>query len=289
MKTFFQFKKQRELGDIISDSFGFIRNEYKSFFGTILKICAPYILIYLASMVFYMYAIGDVLDFTNSSRNAGFSAGMMFLSIALLLISTILAYVFASASVLNYIKSYINNNGLINENEIKQGIYKQLAGFLGLGILKWITIIVGAMLCFLPVFYLMVPMFVVFSVYVFEEKDVSDSYSYSFSLIKDEFWMTFFTIIIMYIIIAIAGYAFSLPASLYSIIKMGTFSSEFDPADMKSFFDPIMILLNILSYLFQYTLNLILIVSAALVYFNLNEKKNFTGTFEQIESIGSDS
>ncbi|WP_053971704.1 hypothetical protein [Mangrovimonas sp. ST2L15] len=289
MKTFFQFKKQRELGEIISDSFGFIRHEYKPFFSTILKICAPFILIYLGCMVFYLYAAVDMFDFNSSSRNGLFSGGIMLLSVGLFVVSAILAYVFASASALHYIKNYIHNNGVINESEIKQAVYQQITGFLGLGVLKWITLIIGAMLCFLPVLYLMVPMFIVFSIYVFEDKDVSDSYSYSFTLIKDEFWMTFFTLIIMYIIITIAGYAFSLPASLYSMIKMGTFSSEFDPSDMSSFFDPIMILLNIIAYFFQYVLNLVLVISAVLVYFNLNEKKHLTGTFEQIESIGSDS
>ena len=46
------------------------------------------------------------------------------------------------------------------------------------------------------------------------------------------------------------------------------------------------IFLNVISYLFKFLLNLILTVSSALVYFNLNEKLNFTGTFERIQSIG---
>lgn len=35
--NYIEFKKQRELGEILSDSFVFIRNEFKPFLGTILK------------------------------------------------------------------------------------------------------------------------------------------------------------------------------------------------------------------------------------------------------------
>jgi hypothetical protein len=67
---------------------------------------------------------------------------------------------------------------------------------------------------------------------------------------------------------------------------MGVFSGEFDPANMESIADPIYILLNLFSTFFQLLLNLILVVASALLYFHLNEKKNFTGAFERISTIG---
>ena len=114
-----------------------------------------------------------------------------------------------------------------------------------------------------------------------------DSFSDSFSLIKDEFWITFLTIFVIGIIVTVASYAFALPASIYSIIKMGVFSGEIDPGDLGSFFDPVYIILNVLSYAARFLLNLISVVAGVFIYFNLNERKNFTGTYEAIERLGN--
>ena len=106
---YIEFKKQRELGEILSDSFGFIRNEFKPFFGTILKIVGPYILVMLISMGFYMYTIGDVFNLTALGGNqfSAFSPVIMVISVLALILSSIAAYVLAQGTVLYYIKSYI--------------------------------------------------------------------------------------------------------------------------------------------------------------------------------------
>ena len=116
-----------------------------------------------------------------------------------------------------------------------------------------------------------------------------DSYQYSFTLIKENWWITFATLFVIYIIVAIATYAFSLPAAIYMWIKMGIFSGEMDAESLNMFNDPVYLILNILSTLIRFLMNIILLVSTALIFFNLNEKKNFTGTFERIESLGKSS
>jgi hypothetical protein len=68
---------------------------------------------------------------------------------------------------------------------------------------------------------------------------------------------------------------------------MGIFSGEIDAEGMMDIFkDPIYILLNVISTLAQFLLNLISIIAGVFIYFNLNEKKNFTGTYERIDSLG---
>ncbi len=289
MKQYIEFKKQRELGEILSDTFAFLRHEFKPFITIILKVSGPYILFFLISLVFYMYTVGDVFNFANIQSNSldNFSPLLMLIALLLFAISGLLAYVFANSTAMHYIKSYINYGGRIDEFEIKQEVKDTFWSFIGLGILKWIVLIFAIMLCFFPVFYFIVPMAMVFSILVFEKRDAMDSFNYSFSLIKDEFWVTLATIIIIGIIVMVASYAFGLPAGIYSIIKMGIFSGEVDPGNMLSFSDPIYIILNIVSYAARFLLNLITVVAYVFIYFNLNERKNFTGTFEQIQRIGN--
>lgn len=289
MKTLIEFKKQRELGDILSDTFGFVRTEFKPFFKTILQISGPYLVVFLLAMGFYSYSVGDIFNFTNRNDNAFNDMGIftMITAVLLMMISAILAYTISTSAVLHYIKSYNDNQGSVNFEEVKKYTKSTFWSFLVLNITKWIVLVFSAMLCFLPVFYFMVPMSIVLCILVFENKDVSDSFSDSFKLIKDEYWITLATVIVIGIIVAVAGYAFSVPASIYSIIKMGIFSGEIDPANMNVFNDPILIILNMLSYLVQFLLHSLSVVGSAFIYFNLNERKNFTGTLERIESIGN--
>ena len=129
-------------------------------------------------------------------------------------------------------------------------------------------------------------MVVVLPILVFEEIGASDAYAKSFPLIKDEFWITLATIIVFLVIYWVVSLVFSIPAAIYTYAKMGIFSGEIDPGSFDTFTDPVYIILNVLSQLFQYLLNIITIVGSAFIYFNLNERKYFSGTLERINSLG---
>lgn len=290
-KTSIEFKKQRELGEIISDSFAFIRYEFKNYFGTILKIVGPYLLVALAGMGLYLYSVGSVFNIQISqSQMSESSLIMMFAGFALMLIGGVATYALSYSVTLNYIKSYEKNNGVAIQEEISQGVKDTFWSIIGLGILVGIMIFIGLMFCFFPGVYLWVPLTLSFSLLVFRNLSVGDSISESFALVKDEWWMTFITMFVVFLVLTIASYAFSLPAMIYTWVKMGISIGENDFASGDFFFqDPIYIALNIVSYAFQYFLNLISLITSVLIYFHLNEKKNFTGAFEKIQSLGRNS
>ncbi|MEC7264508.1 MAG: YciC family protein [Bacteroidota bacterium] len=285
---YIEFKKQRELGEILSDSLAFIRNQYKPFFGTLLKIVGPYLLVMLICMGFYMYTIGDIFNFANTNTYSGssYSPFTMVVAIGVLMLSSLAAYVMAQGTVLHYIKSYTDHKGEIVYDEIRAGVYGSFWSFIGLGFLVGLSVMIGIMFCFIPGIYLAVPLSISFGILVFLNKDVIDSYNYSFTLIKENWWITFATLFVVYIIVVIASYAFSLPAMIYMWVKMGIFSGEMDVENMNVFNDPIYLFLNILSTLVQFLMNIIFLVTTSMVFFNLNEKKNFTGAFERIDNIG---
>ncbi|WP_431124534.1 hypothetical protein [Flagellimonas flava] len=287
MQQYIEFKKQRELGEILSDTFGFIRNQFQPFFGTILKIVGPYLLVMLISLGFYYYFIGDMFSFSVETSNDFFNPIMMVLVFFIFFLAIIAAYVMAQATVLFYIKSYANNKGVINFEEIKKNVYTHFWSFIGLGLLVGLSIMVGFVFCIIPGIYLYPILALSFSVMVFNQKGVSEAYGYSFTLIKDNWWITFITFFVIGIIVGIASYAFSIPAYIYMMVKMGTMAGETDPVALTGgIFDPIYILLNLLSVSVQFLLNIITLVAGVLIYFNLNEKKNFTGTYERIDNLG---
>ncbi|MEH1008884.1 hypothetical protein VDP25_14155 [Winogradskyella sp. ECml5-4] len=289
-KPYIEFRKQRDFSSILSDTFGFIRNEFKPFIKTVVNIAGPAIVVFMIALAAYNYVSGDVLNFS-SFGEPSFNSSSVFVIITtaiFYLISAIAAYILTVASVLFYIKSYVDNKGVVDPTEVKTNVHKSFWSFLGLSFLKGITLFIAALLCFLPVFYAMIPMAIVFSIYVFEPKrSTSDAYSQSFKLVNIDFWTAFGAFLILGIIYYVLGMVFSIPTVIYTLISTGVFSGEIDPANMSTFSqDPILIFLNVLNTFFQFFLNIILIVGGAIIYFHLHEKTNFTGTYDRISEIG---
>lgn len=286
-KHYIEFKKRRELGEILSDSFGFVRNEFRPLFGAILKIVGPFLVAMLLSLVFYMYTVGDSfnLGLVNSDVD-DFSPLLMFIAILALFASYMASYILAQGTVLHYVKSYIENRGTANFTTVRSRVYRSYWALLGLGLLVGITLFMGALLCFLPAIYLVVPLSLSFAILIFLEKTISDSFRYSFTLIKRNWWATFATLLVVYIIVVIASYAFGLPGVLYLWAKMGVFSGEMDAENSNIFKDPLYLLLNMMASIVQFLMHTILLVATTFIFFNLNERKNFTGTMERIENLG---
>jgi uncharacterized membrane protein len=286
MKPYIEFKKQRDLGEILSDTFAFIRNEFKPFFSTFFKIVGPYLAVMLVCYGFYLYKIGDFLLF-NVQIDDGSDALTTVVMVLAFIAAAVTTYALSQATVLFYIKSYASNDGNIDFEEIRKGAYATFWQFIGLGIFVGLCVGIGLMFCIIPGIYLYVPLILSFPILVYNRKGVSDAFSYSFTLVKDHWWMTFASLFVVGIIIGVAGYAFALPAQLYSLAKLGIWSGEVD-AENFNVVDPISIFLGIISTLAQFLLNIISVVASVLIYFDLNEKKNFTGTYERIKNLGGE-
>ncbi|MDX1270568.1 hypothetical protein [Bizionia paragorgiae] len=290
MKQYIEFKAQRDLGQIITDTFNFIRNEFKPFFGLILQVVLPYLLVMFAALAFYFYSVGSLTNLVddNALFDGSTTSILTMLATFLILITTgIIAYVLAHSTALYYIKSYVENKGVVNTEIVKTNVKNSFWKFVGLGVIVGLAVTFGFLLCVIPGIYVFVPLSISFSLMVFKDQSVSDAFSNSFNFIKNEWWMSFLTIFVVGIIVSVIGSIFSVPAMLYSIVKMGVFSGEVDPTGQAGLFqDPVYIILNVLSYALKYFLNFISIIAVVFIYFNINEKKNFSGTFDRIDSLG---
>ena len=288
-----QFKKVREFGDLFSDTFSFISDNWKSFFGGFLKLTWPFIVIALFGNAYYQVQVsGNFLDNAITDQQAPFSFLASFLPSFLLLgISSFLLSVASYAYVNLYIRSFIENDGAIELQEIKDQMYNKFLSISGLQLLVAICVFFGLLICFLPGIYLLVPLSFAVSVHLFENKSIADSFSHTFKLIRDNWWITFATILVMSILIAFAGGIFQLPAFLYSILKTSLSIQENDPRslvqEMSS--DYVMMALNAIASFASSVFNLVFILMTVYIYFNLNERHFGTGSFEQIDEIGDNS
>ena len=103
--SFIEFKKERDLGAIITDTFKFIRENWKEYFLTVLKIVGPILLVGLVVLVLYMFTMSDIFSDIDKidSNPIGFLSNI-FSWIFVLMFVYVLMYTLLSMSSLYFIK-----------------------------------------------------------------------------------------------------------------------------------------------------------------------------------------
>ncbi len=285
MKEIIQFKKQRELGTILSDIFKFIRLNWKLLFGLILKIAGPALLVLLVTYIFYIQSLFGSMGVLESIGTFNNFTTTTFFSLLLLLVAALVYYSLLNGVIMHFIKSYINNGGIVSKEEVTTGVKEDFWKLLSTSFLVGIIVGFGLMICVIPGIYLGVVLSTAYAVVVFERKSVGDTINYCFNLIKSEWWITFATFFVIFLLYYFIMIIFQMPQYIYFFIKGFTMSQQVS-ADPASMFDWVYVGLTSFAMIVQYLLYTIIVIGTAFVYFNLNEKKNFTGTMETIESLG---
>ena len=282
--NYVEFKKTRDLGAIITDAFKFIRENWKGYFGTIIRIAGPAFVIFIIAIGMYMRSLGGMFADLDAP-NFGFEIVGY---VALAIIAGLAFFVLMQMSSLYYIKSYIENGGTVNQNDIITNVKQNFWKFLGYGFLMMVMVMIGMMLCIAPGIYLAIVFGLGTSILVFEGKSVGDTISYCFTLIKDHWWETFGVVFVVGLLVGIIGQIFGVPALIYQFVQMGTMVGTEDPTAVFGLFsDPIYLALMVLSYVGQFLLSSITLITSVFIYFDLNEQKNLTGTIEKIDRLGS--
>lgn len=285
MKELIQFKKQRDLGEILGDTFKFIRLNWKLLFGLILKITGPALLVLLGTYILYARSLFGTMDFVDGLATWNSMGSSAVFSIVLMIVAALVYYALLNGVIMHFIKSYINNNGVVDEEAVKLGVKEDFWNLMGISF--WVGLIVGfgLALCFLPGIYLGVVLSTAYAVLIFEKRDVLDTVNYCFKLIKNEWWITFATFFVMFLLYYMIMMVFQIPQYIYVFARGFSMGQEIS-ADPAAMVDWVYLTLTSIAMIFQYLLYSIIVLCTAFVYFNLNEKKNFTGTMEAIDSLG---
>ena len=284
MNNYINFKRQRELGETLSDTFKFVRQEYKGLFKALVRnAIIPFILL-VAAAAYYASISAEFNPFSYGM----FSAANILIPVFFLLLTALFYYGVMYGTVLGYIRLYIENQGTVDQEVLKSEVRSKLGSLISLTFLIAIIVFFGLMLCVLPGIYLAIPLSLGWAMLVFENKPVGDVISDCFKLIKGEWWMTFATIFVLSLILGVANVIFAMPATIYGIIKGFTSAAEISAGDMSSLVDWVSITLNVISSAAQYIIAAIYPIGLAFIYYHLNEKANQTGAFETIDSIGTD-
>ena len=281
--NYINFKRQRELGEVISDTFKFLRENYMLLFKMIFKIAGPAFVVLVLAMGYYYY-IGGSQPFVNNFDD---NIGGFILALVVMLLSFTAFFVLLQGTVLHFIKSYVENHGEVNALQVKQGVKMDVGRILGVTIMTGALIFIGFLLCVIPGIYLWVPLSFAVPLIVFARKTSFDSIGDAFDLIKGNWWMTFLSLFVMGLLMYVVALIFQMPMIIYMFVKAFTVVQEGSAANPELLFDWVYVVFSVISSMAQYLLYTILIIAVAFIYYSLDEKKNSSGSMETISNLGS--
>jgi len=286
--NYIEFKRKREIGTIITDTFKFLRQNFKIIFKILGKTAGIPFVLFIIAQIYYTSVSFSAVFLGSDNPFKIFETSSIFISASLMFLSLFVYFSLLFTSVSCTIKSYITNKGLIKEQEVIDDIRSKIGITLLTGFTKTLILGLAFIICFFPVIYFSVPLYLLFAVFIFENKNVSDSISRTFEIIKEEWWMTFITMLVIGLLWYVASFVLSLPSAIYVWIKTFTSMQEISYTDPESAFDTVSIILTTVATSIQYILYVVVPIGASFVYYNLNERKHQTGTLERINSIGVD-
>ncbi len=277
---YLQLKAEREIGDILSDTFKFVKLNLKPLLKVLVKsAAAPFVIVLLASTVVTLFQPEDQTNLFTYSAPQLITFGINF-------IASLILYLLMTSAVLHYMSAYAGHAPKLDLHLISKNAKGSAMYLLGYGVIAAILIFLGMMLFILPGIYLFVPLSIGYVILIFERKTISTSLSMAFKIISGEWWVTFGTLIVITLVLGIISVTFQLPLWIYYLIRPMVGFEGFSIGNEMAL-DPIVAILTLFATALAHLFYILNIVATALIYLDLNETKNSSGLFEGIQKLGT--
>ena len=278
-----ELRKSRDFGQIISDSFQFLRENFKPLFSALLVICGIFILIgtvtstfqYTGMMGVYSQAFNP--DSTNGLEVSGYTYSYV-LSILFNAFIILLLELCIYLTTMSYISVYLERRGAKPTLAAVWGYFRYyFFRAFGSGFVLFLLIMVGIVCCVIPGIYLGVVFSLVIPIIVMENASFGYAFNKSFRLIRDNWWFVFGMSIVTGLIVSVVNSIAGVPLTVFTL--MGSFFQH------KSYTLPLIIIFSFMRNLLMlaYTLPN---TAIALCYFKLSEEKEGLGLLGRMENFG---
>lgn len=270
--------RTRNFGDLISDTFIYVRDHYKTLGKSVLYFVVPIIAvssIFFGSymqQIFALQANPDSLDSIDSITS-------MFTSLGGSGIFGMLASAAMSVVVFNHMALVSESeHGNTNIHEIWERFKTDILAIIAISILTFVFTFLGMIVFIIPGIYLMVKFILIPAVYVKERIGISDAFSRSWHLTTNFWWFTLGLIIVMSLLVSFMSYFLAIPIMLTSAF-VGFAGGEAGSGDT------IIAVIYGTALLLGYIFYALLYISIGLHYFNLVERKEGSAMKERIDQI----
>lgn len=278
MKTVL-LRKSRDIGDIITDSFAYLRIHFKSLGKGLLFFSLPLIIIsgILIGTGFGTAMAGN-LDDPNAIGELA-NLGFQFIAGFFLLMLT---FMFIIVIVFKHIQLIDDGEETIEPSMLLEGFARNIFGVWGILVVISIVSMIGFFLFIIPGIYVAFKLSLAPAIYVIEEEDFGTALSKSWQVTTDYWWFTFGTSFIMSIIMNVVSNAVIVP--LYIVMMVVVFSTGEPNMELFGSFFSVFYGIGMIAVGLLYCFP---VISQALVYFNLEERKTGNSLSMKIDSLGN--
>lgn len=261
-----QFRKKREIGDIFTDSFTFLRQEIKPVSKLIAIYVLPFIVLYGLVQIYLQKNVISKIDFTNSEALLE-NIGPVYLNVFLFVLFGLFVQSLLIATYYSYIEIYIKKGkGNFELSEITPHLFANGLLAIGASIIVFIIVMFGLILCIIPGIFFANSLSIVFIILLFERKGLGNALLRSSALVNSQWWNTFLVNIVGLVIIWVINLLMSLP-TIISGLSINIFNQTQTTVDYPDWYWVILGISTIVSSLFY----IIPYTFLAFQYFNLDE------------------
>jgi hypothetical protein len=274
-----QFRKKREIGVIFTDSFEFLKQEYKPISKLIGIYVLPFLLLYGLVQVYLQKNVLSQFDFSNPDTLLE-NIGPMYLNMFLFSLFGLFVQSLLIAAYYSYIEVYIKKGkGNFDLSEITPHLFSNGLLAIGASFVLFGLVLIGIILCIVPGIYFANTYSLVFFILIFEKKGFGNAFSRSSSLIKIQWWNTLLINIVGIIIIWTVSMIMSIPTMITGLSR-SIFNRDMAPVEYPDWYWVLIAISTIVSS----ALYVILYTFLAFQYFNLDEEiKELTSRVERRE------
>jgi len=268
MKENIEIGQTREFGDIISDTFIFLRQNFLPLLNAYFVICGAFLIVgILASLMFDS-------DHTQTTFADLFSFNIMFG-----LLFSAANYTSLLVTALSYMALYREKgNQPPNVKEVWSYVKYFYFRVFGTQIVLAIVTAIATMLCFFPGVYLFPIFSLVVPIMIMENTNLEYAVKKAFKIIKENWWFAFGTVLLMCTMVVIAILVFMVPALLISSGGQWLTGKSLDTSYT--------LVQSIVSYLTE-ALWLVPVISVTLLYYTLIEAREATSLTSRIKMFGT--
>jgi hypothetical protein len=209
-----QFRKKREIGDIFTDSFEFLKQEYKLISKLVAIYVLPFMVLYGFVLVYLQKNIISKIDYTDTEALLA-NFGPLYLNIFLFSLFGLFVQSLLIATYYSYIEVYVKKGkGNFDLSEITPQLFENGLLAIGASLVIFIIVMFGLILCIIPGIYFANTLSIAFIILIFEKKGLGNALMRSVYLVKSDWWNTFLINIVGIIMIWTVGLIMSIPTMI---------------------------------------------------------------------------
>ncbi len=273
----FEYRKPRDIGEVLTDTFQYIRLHYSTLGKGLIFFVMPFYIIQIVLVDDMSQNIFQAIG--NSEAEAQALSSIFSRKYFLSLLMSVLGTSMLSVITFKHVQLTSNNREADSSNLI-DNVVPNVLSFIALYSLISFALVFSVFAFILPALFLGIQWSLAPAALLIEEQGVFKALSRSWELVKDYWWVTFGLLILMFIITTVATYVFVIPTAILSVI-ISSIGTEGDSGIFSLLYTFILGATTVISSL----LYSIMQIAISLHFFNLVERKEGGALRSKIESL----